>query len=165
MVVGSIFMFNNDTPHPSLNTIVPLIGAALIIGYSSRDDVVGKVLGSKPFVWVGLISYSAYLWHYPVFAFNRIGVDVLDNKMKLGMIMFIMALSAFSYLLVERPFRRNVNYQMFFTSMIFLFCFIVIVSSVIIAKDGFKARFNDINGLVNLNLNPKERRTRVAISN
>jgi peptidoglycan/LPS O-acetylase OafA/YrhL len=78
-VLYSIFFFDEMMPHPSFYTLIPIIGVGLIIGFSSSDDLVGKILGSKPFVWVGLISYSAYLWHYPIFAFSRIGGRQLSN--------------------------------------------------------------------------------------
>ena len=65
LVAYSILFFDGNTPHPSFNTLIPIIGVALIIGFASKDELVGRVLGSKPFVWVGLISYSAYLWHFP----------------------------------------------------------------------------------------------------
>jgi peptidoglycan/LPS O-acetylase OafA/YrhL len=51
---------------------VPTIGAALIILFATEQTFVGKVLGSKPLVGCGLVSYSAYLWHQPLFAFEKL---------------------------------------------------------------------------------------------
>ena len=65
------FFFDGSTPFPSVYTLVPTIGTALVIIFSSKDTVSGKLLGSKIFVGIGLISYSAYLWHQPLFAFAR----------------------------------------------------------------------------------------------
>ena len=105
-MVFSILFFNNQTPHPGFYTLVPVLGVALIIGFSSPDDLVGKILGSEPFVWVGLISYSAYLWHFPIFAFSRMGTAP-DNGDKVGWIVLTFFLSIISFFVIERPFRRR----------------------------------------------------------
>ena len=58
--------------HPSFYTLSPIIGVCLVVWFSGKNEVVGKILSSKLFVGTGLISYSLYLWHYPIFAFYRI---------------------------------------------------------------------------------------------
>ena len=105
LIAYSILFFDGKTPHPSFNTLIPIIGVALIIGFASKDELVGKVLGSKPFVWLGLISYSAYLWHFPIFAFSRMGKDP-TNYDKFEWICLTLILSVASYFLVEKPFRN-----------------------------------------------------------
>ncbi len=106
LIVYSILFFDGNIPHPSSVTIIPILGAVLIIRFASNDDVVGRVLGSKPFVWTGLISYSMYLWHYPIFAFSRINSGEPANFEKLVWIMLTISLSVASYFLIEKPFRR-----------------------------------------------------------
>ena len=59
-------------PHPSIYTTIPIIGVSLIILFSNKETYVKKLLSFKILVLVGLISYSLYLWHYPIFSFNRI---------------------------------------------------------------------------------------------
>jgi peptidoglycan/LPS O-acetylase OafA/YrhL len=107
LIAYSILFFDSNTPHPSLYTIIPILGVALIIGFASRENLVGKVLGSKPLVWVGLISYSAYLWHFPIFAFSRNGSSEPSNYDKFEWIVVTIILSLASYLLVEQPFRNR----------------------------------------------------------
>ena len=65
------FVFDEQTPFPSLYALVPTIGTALVIIFSSKETFSGKFLGSKLLVAIGLISYSAYLWHQPLFVFAR----------------------------------------------------------------------------------------------
>jgi len=115
MIAHAIVFFNNQTPHPSFITLLPTLGTALIILYSvNTTDLVGKVLSIKPIVGVGLISYSMYLWHYPIFAFARIGdADGLHNDEKYLLILLTIVLSIISYFIIEKPFR---NKQLLYTT-------------------------------------------------
>lgn len=107
LIVHSIFLFNEETRHPSLYTLIPVLGVALIIYFSNSDDPLGKALGSKPFIAIGLISYSLYLWHFPVFAFGRISETNPSNLDKFAWIALTLVLSVISYFLIERPFRNR----------------------------------------------------------
>ena len=108
LIAHSIVFFNNQTPHPSLITLLPTLGTALIILYSlNKTDLVGKVLSWKPIVGIGLISYSMYLWHYPIFAFARISnIEGIHNIEKILLILATIILSIISYYLIEKPFRN-----------------------------------------------------------
>jgi peptidoglycan/LPS O-acetylase OafA/YrhL len=103
LIAYSILFFDSKTPHPSFYTLIPIVGVALIIGFASKDELVGKILGSRPFVWIGLISYSAYLWHFPIFAFSRMGKEP-NNYDKFEWIALTLTLSLASFFLVERIF-------------------------------------------------------------
>ena len=72
LITYSIFAFDKQTPFPSFYALVPTIGTALIILYATQSTLVGQLLGNRVCVGVGLISYSAYLWHQPLFAFARL---------------------------------------------------------------------------------------------
>ena len=74
-IAASVVLFDQATKTPGLPMLLPTLGAALIIGFSSPSTKVGRLLSLKPMVWVGLISYSAYLWHQPLFAFARIVLE------------------------------------------------------------------------------------------
>ena len=71
-IISSFFFINASANPPSLIMLFPVIGALLIIIYSNKTDV-GKILGTFPLKQLGLMSYSLYLWHHPVFSF----IDVL----------------------------------------------------------------------------------------
>ncbi|MDA9086248.1 acyltransferase [Methylophilaceae bacterium] len=111
LIMYSIIFFSNETPHPSFTTLIPIIGTSLIIFYSmNKIDYVGKILSFKLTVGIGLISYSIYLWHYPIFAFSRINShDLLQNYEKIFLIIITIFLSIISYYLIEKPFRKK-NY-------------------------------------------------------
>ena len=71
LIVTAVVTFNDKTPIPSFYLLIPTIGAALIILFANPRTLIGSILASRYFVYTGLISYSAYLWHQPVFVFLR----------------------------------------------------------------------------------------------
>lgn len=79
--------------------------------YASRDTIVGKLLSCKPFVSVGLISYSAYLWHQPIFAFSRYytGQNDLGTILTFFLIILALILAWFTWRFVELPFKNKMQ--------------------------------------------------------
>ena len=67
LLAYSIFFFDESTPFPSIFTLVPVIGTSLIILFSDPHTIVGRFLSKKILVTIGLMSYSLYLWHHPIF--------------------------------------------------------------------------------------------------
>jgi len=147
MVAYSIVLFNNQTPHPSVITLLPTIGTALIILYSvNTTDLVGKVLSWKPIVGAGLISYSLYLWHYPLFAFARIAdVNGLHNDEKYLLILLTIALSIVSYFVIEKPFRNNqfINMKKFSVAIFILLIAVLAINYMVIDLKGLKERLSN----------------------
>jgi hypothetical protein len=108
LILYSVFAFTKSTPFPSLYALVPTIGAALLIAFATPATFVGKLLGSKAFVGLGLISYSAYLWHQPLFAFARErNLEEPGTEILLFLSASAVALAYLSWRFVEQPFRRK----------------------------------------------------------
>lgn len=106
MVLSAIFFYDKDTPFPGYMALVPSFGTALILLFASENTWVQRALSCKPLVGVGLISYSAYLWHQPVLAFARYrSLDALSHTTLLGLVSLVMVLAYLSWRWVERPFR------------------------------------------------------------
>ena len=143
LIAYSILFFDGKTPHPSFHTLLPIIGVALIIGLASKDELVGKVLGIKPFVWVGLVSYSAYLWHFPIFAYYRIGLfaEPMGRRVTVALIILTFLLSALSYRFIERPFRTKVGIKPFMVSILLSLALITTFSSYVIISKGVPSDF------------------------
>jgi len=146
LIIHSIIFFDNDTLHPSFFTLSPIIGVCLIIWFSNKDELITKVLSTKLFVGIGLISYSLYLWHYPIFAFTRMSgfaQESLFEQLLLGIIIII--LSTLSYYFVERPARNKNNKFRVILSLVSILIFVLLVINFnIIQKDGYKNRVPDI---------------------
>lgn len=108
MILYSILVFNAETPFPSLHTLLPVGGAALVILYGEAGTLAARVLSARPMVGVGLVSYSAYLWHQPLFAFARIRSPLPPEPWVLALLAaasFPLAYLTWRY--VERPFRAR----------------------------------------------------------
>jgi peptidoglycan/LPS O-acetylase OafA/YrhL len=108
LISVGIFAFDRQTPFPSAYTLVPTVGAALIIVFALPATWVGKLLGSRGFVGIGLVSYSAYLWHQPLLALAR--QEALEEPPRwllasLAGASLILAFLSWRY--VERPFRTR----------------------------------------------------------
>lgn len=107
MIATSIIFFDQATPFPSLYALLPVVGTALVILFADRNTIVGQVLSLKPFLGLGLISYSAYLWHQPLFVFTRLELDRDPSKPGYAVLIILtLVLSYLSWRYVEMPFRR-----------------------------------------------------------
>lgn len=159
MIAYSIVFFNNQTPHPSFITLLPTLGTALIILYSAnKTDLVGKVLSWKPIVGIGLISYSMYLWHYPIFAFVRLADSNVSNDEKYLLLLLTISLSIFSYFLIEKPFRNKqyFNFKSFIIILLMIFIVIVMKNLYVINSDGISSRFDKFSFTKEYNWNYDE---------
>jgi peptidoglycan/LPS O-acetylase OafA/YrhL len=113
-VLVSIFVYDSTTPFPSLYTLLPVGGVVLLVIWGGSKTIAARLLGNRVFVGIGLISYSAYLWHQPLFAFARIWLWEEPSLLLMGMLSLLsLVLAVFSWRFVERPFRRSNPTSMF----------------------------------------------------
>lgn len=108
LILFAIFHFDSSTPYPSFNTLAPVGGTALIILYGSQGTWVARFLSAKPLVAIGLISYSAYLWHQPLFAFARVRIATEPQQwVMVTLAAASIGLAFLSWRYVEQPFRKR----------------------------------------------------------
>lgn len=102
----AVFKFDSKTPFPGYAALAPCLGSAGLIAYG-EDTKVGRLLSTRPMVALGLISYSLYLWHWPVLMFLRYQLGEGHRVAMLGGLAVSIALGALSYKFVESPFRAR----------------------------------------------------------
>ena len=109
-IVVSIFAFDDNTPFPSVYALVPVVGTALIILFGRQGTWVANLLSMRAFVGIGLISYSAYLWHQPLFAFARLrSLTEPSHVLMAGLAIVALLLAWATWRWVEQPFRKRAN--------------------------------------------------------
>lgn len=143
-IIFSILVFDENIPFPSFYTLVPVLGVTLIVLYAKKGTLVAKLLGTKLFVGIGLISYSAYLWHQPLFAFARI---TGNRETVLSIILFFLSF-VFAYLswkYVENPFRNKnfIKRRTIFLGSLACMLSIIFIGAIGHYSNGFSNRFND----------------------
>ncbi|MDB6143795.1 MAG: acyltransferase [Pseudomonas sp.] len=109
LLIGyALFAFDENTAYPGVNALFPTLGAALIIAFARPQTLVCRVLSQGAVVRVGLISYSAYLWHHPVFAFAR-NISIVEPSVLTMFMLCVLslALAYLSWRFVEQPFRNK----------------------------------------------------------
>lgn len=105
--VGISYIYlGNFISSPGVLTMVPTLGAVFIIMGGTAPNPISKFLGMRPFAGVGLISYSLYLWHYPILALSEVS---LPSTLKIQVVGVGLALllSLATYFFVEIPFRHR----------------------------------------------------------
>lgn len=110
LVVFAIFAYNDSTPFPSVYTLVPVVGTALVILFAAQDTWVARLLSLRGFVGIGLISYSAYLWHQPLFSFARLRSVTEPSHVLMAVLAAASLLLAWAtWYWVEQAFRKRAN--------------------------------------------------------
>lgn len=100
--------YDRFTVVPGVASLLPVMGAAMFIhANGDRLTGIGRCLSVKPIVFVGLISYSLYLWHWPLLAFWRYSLGPADGWQRVGLILGAIALAAVTWRWVEQPFRKR----------------------------------------------------------
>jgi len=109
LILLAIFAYDPSTPFPGAAALLPVVGVVCLIWANGQQlTLTGKLLGSRLMVGVGLISYSWYLWHWPVFVFgNYASVDGLGPWQLGGLFVLSLLLGYGSWRFIEAPFRER----------------------------------------------------------
>jgi peptidoglycan/LPS O-acetylase OafA/YrhL len=147
MILVAVFSYSAETSFPGQMALLPVSGAALIIYCGKQyQPFVSKILNLKPLVFIGKISYSLYLWHWPLIVFLRyylIREATAFDILLWFIVTFI--LSYFSWKFIETPFRVRTNLvrpKIFIFAASFLILN-VIFSSAVYFYQGFPSRFEN----------------------
>jgi len=144
-------LYTSETAFPGLNALLPCLGAALFIWASTgkschaRSFTCKRLLSSRGIVFIGLISYSLYLWHWPLFAFARyFSLSDLSLAARIQLVVLSFVFAVLSWMLVEKPFRRiktgPERFRLFATGVA---CSLVLIAAAgyVMATSGAPKRF------------------------
>ncbi|UQD57395.1 acyltransferase family protein [Flavobacterium sp. K5-23] len=151
LIIAPAVLLSKSSIFPGLNAFWPCLGTALIIftGKEIRNQgIVNKLLQNKILVFIGLLSYSMYLWHWPLFVFIKyLGIN-LEGSVRIISLLSIIGLSYFSWRFIEQPFRIKYKYNFKKTVLILVvpsFIAILLIYVFLDAKDGYPERFPNLS--------------------
>jgi len=144
LILLAIFLLDKSIPFPSLYALAPTLGTALIILFANQQTLVNKILSFKGFVMIGLVSYSAYLWHQPLFVFARAYYMEMPAPSIMLVLSFVSILMGYiSWRYIEAPFRNKQRFsqKQVFSGSLLGAIFFILIGIVLIASDGAMYRF------------------------
>lgn len=147
MILAAMCCLTRLTPFPGVAALFPVVGTMLVIvGNKDHATIVSRLLSVQPIVFVGLISYSLYLWHWPILVFARLMIIEITPVVKAVAMAASFLLAVWSWKYVEQPFRNPLFLKK--RSSVFIFGLVatlaVVIPSTIVAKfDGFPSRLDE----------------------
>jgi len=145
LIVAGFFTVKQSSSFPGFKALLPVVGACLVI-LAGRAGLLNRtVLSSKPAVWIGLISYPLYLWHWPILAFLRIGQadgtyqDVAPEIRALAVIAAI-SLAWATYVFIEKPIRFGAPRNYFSKALVPAMVCVVAFGIYVYRNDGIPGR-------------------------
>jgi peptidoglycan/LPS O-acetylase OafA/YrhL len=148
LLVFSIAAYTSSTPFPGIAAVVPVLGSALIL-ISPTGRVNRLLLSSPPFVFLGLLSYSWYLWHWPLLSFARIASDRPVPTLTASIIALLSLAPAWcSWRFIEQPFRKSkAPSARLLRSYAILGALMLIPGLVLVAMKGWPQRFPQLSAI------------------
>ena len=143
LVLWSIYYLDENLIYPNSFSLIPIIGISLIIVYIQKNSLIYNLITSKATKHIGEISYSLYLWHFPVIVFEKYLTNLNPNFLtNLGTLLIVYIFSLVSYKYVERPFfkKKILTSKSFFilsSSLVTIICLIGHLITISDAKTSF----------------------------
>lgn len=145
-IAAACFSFTESTPFPGPNAIVPVAGTFLVLWSTDRaTTMVGRLLEWRPLVWVGLISYSLYLWHWVLLVAARSVAGSHDTAVSMSAVLISIPTAWLSWRFVEVPFRNStVTDRQIIRVAIPATVVVAALAGWIMITDGLPARFEEM---------------------
>jgi len=118
-IVFSAMTLSKEDSFPGVNALLTCVGTVLLITIAQRG-VVSKLLSLRPIVFVGLLSYSIYLWHWPIVALLNYLQIPIQGAILAAVVSLVFSLAYFSWRFVEVPLRRQTTFSFKKTAFLFL---------------------------------------------
>jgi peptidoglycan/LPS O-acetylase OafA/YrhL len=130
LIIGSALLLNKSSLFPGFNAVYVTIGTSMLI-YSGKENIgiINKILSLKPFVFIGLISYSLYLWHWPIIVYTRYTGVKITPYISAILIIISIVIAWISWKFVEQQFRygKKYNFQNIFIRLFLAPLFILML--------------------------------------
>jgi hypothetical protein len=141
MVAIGFVVINESRAFPGWWALLPALGSALLIASGPHSLVNRFVLSQRIFVWVGLISFPLYLWHWPLLSFARIIYsETPPVDVRVALVILCIVLAALTYYLIEKPIRQSSSKRPLIIALSVLMLCICIAGVVVYKTKGVKAR-------------------------
>ena len=162
-IIVAILFYSTNTPMPGRYALLPVLGTCLLLFFGEKTKITSTLLGAKSLVWIGLLSYSIYLWHQPLLAFGRIYLETDFELWVTPILAFTFGLAILSFYLVEKPLRHSKSAPRNFIILIAVSSTAIILFWVAAeSTDGFSGRYKNysrqIAAPVNMNSGYTDRR-------
>jgi hypothetical protein len=141
LILAAALCFDSGVAFPGWRALLPTLGAALIISAGAMNCSVTRVLSNRPLVFVGLISYPLYLWHWPLLVSERfLDLDTADLTIRTGTIFMSVAAAWATYRFVERPIRNGRSYRLVTPVILSAIMLLLCGAGLLVGKSGFPIR-------------------------
>lgn len=146
-IVAACFIYDDKTTFPGFTALLPVLGTAAIIhAGASGSTLAGRLLQWRPVVYIGLISYSLYLWHWPLMVLAQYanGMEPLTPYLPVLFVASLL-LGSLSYHFIEQPFRRGSRFatrRIVFSSTAVFASLLTAAAVAGLIKNGFADRFD-----------------------
>lgn len=141
LIVVTALALGRKDPFPGAAALLPTIGALLLIGAGPTAWVNRRLLASRPLVWIGLISYPLYLWHWPLLSFAQIVESGQPSPSIRGAALAAaLVLAALTYYLLEMPLRRYARSRIKVTALALFMLVLAAAGAALFQFNGFAGR-------------------------
>jgi len=164
----SVALYTEATPFPGMHAALPCLGTAAFI-WSNRLNLTlgGRLLACRPIVFVGQISYSVYLLHWPVLVFAFYVFDVGTWRWRLGLVTMIFVLALLCWMMVETPVRKKwifARRRTLFSVTASSFLLLLTCGALLQLNGGFPSRFESVAMKYAASRNEREFRSQLSLS-
>lgn len=141
LIAFTIFSLDGQSQFPGWNALAPTVGTALMIGCGPQTLTARRIFSLRAIVWVGLISFPLYLWHWPILTFARIISSTMPTaQVRVAAVALSVVLSWATYRLIEKPLRFHPRIKVVTGALVASMIVIGLIGYATFENDGISSR-------------------------
>lgn len=141
LIMHSMLFIGHEVQHPSFLTLMPVIGTCLYLMFAHKGEASSDILSIKPIVYVGLVSYSLYLWHQPIFVFFRFIKNSHFRYEQFALLLVVsLSMAALTCKFVENIYRKRAQNKYVYSLPLLAAFSLVFFSQQTLKNEGFPER-------------------------